>query len=146
MTFSPSRLRFSTFGLCLLFDLIHRGQNPFPICPMLTTNFSEQSHGGGTRTRMWFLADGDVAVKEVETQWQEKQLGRERIMNIQRALMDSPHSYSAKLWHHNNWSGHIWTCLHMLRSIPSHTISLIVALKCLQFSISLTITALIFEH
>lgn len=67
MTFSPSRLRFSTFGLCLLFDLINRSQNPFPICPMLTTNFSEQSLGGGTRTGMRFLADGVVAVKELET-------------------------------------------------------------------------------
>lgn len=42
---------------------------------------------------MWFSADGDVASKELETWWQEIQVGRNHILNIHRAPMDSPHYY-----------------------------------------------------
>ena len=42
---------------------MNQSQNPFPICPELTTDFSEQSHGDGTRTRMWSFTDDDVAAK-----------------------------------------------------------------------------------
>ena len=44
---------------------MNQNQNPFPICPELTTDFSEQSHGDGTRIRMWSLVDDDVEAKEL---------------------------------------------------------------------------------